>query len=59
MLPVVRRGEHSGLPEITFYRAKSVHIESRSLVNMQVDGETTCAATFDATILPGALCVRV
>jgi diacylglycerol kinase (ATP) len=59
LLPVVRRGEHSDLPEVTFYRAKTVYIESRSAINMQMDGETTSATTFDARILPGALCIRV
>ncbi|GAC1433829.1 MAG: diacylglycerol kinase [Ktedonobacteraceae bacterium] len=59
LLPVVQKGEHSDLPEVTFYRAKTVHIESRSMVNIQMDGETTCATTFDAKVLPGALWVRV
>ena len=59
MLPVVRKGEHVGLPEVTFYRARSVHIESRHPVNTQMDGETTCTTSYDARILPGALWVRV
>ncbi len=59
LLPVVQKGEHSNLPEVTFYRAKTVHIESRFPVNIQMDGETTSASTFDAKILPGALWVRV
>jgi diacylglycerol kinase (ATP) len=59
LLPVVQRGEHAGLPTVTFYRAKSVHIESRLPVNIQMDGETTHATRFDAEILPGALWVRV
>ncbi len=59
LLPVVQKGEHAGLPTVTFYRAKSVHIESRLPVNIQMDGETTHATRFDAEILPGALWVRV
>ncbi len=59
LLPVVQKGEHSDLPEVTFYRAKTVHIESRFPVHIQMDGETTSATTFDAKILPGALWVRV
>lgn len=59
LLPIVQRGEHVGLPEVTFYRAKTVHIESRTVVNIQMDGETTSATSFDAHILPGALLVRV
>ncbi len=59
LLPVVQKGEHAELPEVTFYRAKKVHIESRKTVNIQMDGETTSATSFNAEILPGALWVRV
>jgi len=59
LLPVVRKGEHAGLPEVTFYRARSLHIASRHPVNIQMDGETTCTTSYDARILPGALWVRV
>ena len=59
MLPVVKKGEHQGLPEVTFYRAKSLSIESRNPVNMQMDGETTCASSYRIEILPGALLLRV
>jgi diacylglycerol kinase (ATP) len=59
LLPVVQKGKHEGLPEVTFYRAKTVHIESRRPVNMQMDGETTSTSRFNAEILPGALWVRV
>jgi diacylglycerol kinase (ATP) len=59
LLPVVQRGEHAALPEVTFYRAKKLSITSRSPVNIQMDGETTSATHFDARILPGALWIRV
>ncbi len=59
LLPVVQKGEHAALPEATFYRAKTVHIESRAEVNIQMDGETTHTNRFDAKILPGALWVRI
>jgi diacylglycerol kinase (ATP) len=59
LLPVVQKGEHASLPEVTFYRAKTVHIQSKNTVNIQMDGETTSAASYDAKILPGALWVRV
>ncbi len=59
LLPMVQKGEHGELPEVTFYQAKSVHIEARGTVNMQMDGETMSATSFDAKILPGALWVRV
>jgi len=59
LLPVVQKGEHAGQPEVTFYKARSLHIESRRPVNIQMDGETTCATSYEARILPGALWVRV
>jgi diacylglycerol kinase (ATP) len=58
LLPVVQRGEHGTEPEVTFYRAKTVHIKSRRPVMMEVDGETSRATSFDAHILPAALSVR-
>ncbi|HEY5005827.1 MAG TPA: diacylglycerol kinase family protein [Ktedonobacteraceae bacterium] len=59
LLPVAERGEHAGLPEVTFYRAKTVRIESRQTVNMLMDGETMSGNSFNVQILPGALCIRV
>src|SRR5439155_9076442 len=59
LLPVVQKGEHAELPEVTFFRARSVHIESQKPVNIQMDGETTSATSYEAKILPGALWVRV
>ncbi len=59
LLPVVQKGEHSELPEVTFFRARSVRIESQQPVNIQMDGETTNATSYDAKILPAALLVRV
>src|SRR5215471_3161824 len=50
LLPVVQKGEHAGLPEVTFYRARSLHIQSRHPVNIQMDGETTCTTSYDARI---------
>lgn len=59
LLPVVKKGEHAGQPEVTFYRAKSVYIKSRAPVHAQMDGETVRDTTYKAEILPGALLVRV
>jgi diacylglycerol kinase family enzyme len=55
----VQKGEHAELPEVTFFRAKSMRIVSQKPVNMQMDGETTCSTTYEAKILPGALWVRI
>lgn len=59
LLPQVQKGVHGDLPEVTFYHARSVRIESRQRVNIQMDGETTNATSYEAKILPGALWVRV
>src|SRR5436305_2669595 len=49
LLPLVQYGDHAGLPEVTFFRASSVHIESQQPVNIQMDGETASATNYDAT----------
>ena len=59
LLPVVQKGEHADLPEVTFFHARSIRIESQRPVNIQMDGETTHATSYDAKILPAALLVRV
>lgn len=59
LLPVVKKGEHERLPEVTFYRAKTISIESRKMATMLMDGETASATSFDVQMLPGALLVRV
>jgi len=59
LLPVVKRGEHKGLPEVTFYRAKSIAIECKGSVNVQMDGETSHSSRYLVENLPAALLVRV
>src|SRR6266581_5027810 len=55
LLPIVKRGEHEDLPEVRFYRAKSVSIESQSSVNVQMDGETSYSKNYHVENLPAAL----
>ena len=59
LLPVVKKGEHEHLPEVNFYRAKTITIESKKRVTMLMDGETKQDTLFKVEILPGALLVRV
>jgi len=59
LLPVVKQGEHMGLPEVTFYLAKSIAIKSRNSVNVQMDGETSNSKSYSVQNLPAALLVRV
>ena len=59
LLPLVQKGEHEILPEVTFFRARSLHIESQKPVNIQMDGEISSSTSYTAKILPAALWVRV
>ncbi len=59
LLPIVKKGEHTGLPEVTFYLAKSVFIESEQCVNIQMDGETSNSKRYSVENLPAALLLRV
>lgn len=59
MLPVVQKGEHSSEPEVSFYKAKKVRVESRKSLNMQIDGEILQNDSFDIEVLPAALLIRV
>ncbi|HEY3993994.1 MAG TPA: diacylglycerol kinase family protein [Ktedonobacteraceae bacterium] len=59
LLPVMQRGEHARVAEAHFFQAKTIQIESQLPVHIQMDGETGCAQSYRAEVLPGALCVRV
>ncbi|GCE16437.1 diacylglycerol/lipid kinase family protein [Dictyobacter kobayashii] len=59
LFPGVKQGKHVNAPEVTFYRARSVHIESKQPVTMQADGEEARVSVVDAEILPGALWIRI
>jgi len=59
LLPIVKKGEHMGLPEVTCYLAKSVTIESQYGVNVQMDGETSNSTSYSVENLPSALLLRV
>jgi diacylglycerol kinase (ATP) len=58
LLPVVKRGEHLGLPEVSCYLAKSVFIECQHRVNVQMDGETSNSKSYSVENLPAALLIR-
>jgi diacylglycerol kinase (ATP) len=59
LMPVVRRGQHAAAPEAAFYQARSLRIESRAPINIQLDGEVMQASSVHAEVLPAALEVRV
>jgi diacylglycerol kinase (ATP) len=59
LLPIVKKGEHIGVPEVTCYLAKSVSIDSEQCVNVQMDGETSNSKRYLVENLPAALLLRV
>jgi len=59
LLPKLQQGQHAGEPEVTFYRAQTVHIACPQGVNAQMDGETLRATEYQVRILPKGLLVRV
>ncbi len=52
-------GSHGALPEVQFYQAKSVRVESNPLLFAHLDGEAIGQPPFEITILERALGVRV
>jgi diacylglycerol kinase (ATP) len=58
LLPIVQKGEHASLPEVSLSRARSLSLESRFPVMMEVDGETSLSRHFEVQILPSALWIR-
>jgi len=59
LLPIVQKGEHTNLPEATFYRTKSIYIQAQQPLNVQMDGEIGKAISYNVRIIPGALWVHV
>src|SRR5258708_8632408 len=53
LLPIVKKGEHAGLPEVTFYTPKSIQIESQATLNAHSDPDTPLPTCYDVSILPG------
>lgn len=59
LFPTVKKGQHEGIAEVKFYRAKVVSLASRAPVRMEVDGEVSLASEFHVQLLPGGLSVRL
>jgi diacylglycerol kinase (ATP) len=58
LLPMVEKGTHITQPEVKRARVRTVALTSAKPIYAHLDGEVITAASFDATILPGALRVR-
>jgi len=55
LLPTVLKGQHAGLPEVSFLRTRRVSIESSRPVPMWADGEPVTNSPLCVQIEPGAL----
>ncbi len=58
LLPMIEKGRHRGQPEVTFHRARSIHLRSSMPIYAHLDGEVITASDFDVRVHPAALLVR-
>lgn len=58
LLPMVKKGRHSGQREVRQVRVRSLVLEAFEPIYAHCDGEVFTAQRFDAHILPGALLIR-
>ena len=59
LFPKVYRGGHIGLPEVEYFRAERVHIESEEPLAVHADGEPVGQTPVEVTVARGALRVIV
>lgn len=58
LLPMVKKGQHSGEREVHHLRVHSLILEAAHPIYAHCDGEVFTAQRFEARILPGALLIR-
>ena len=58
LLPMVKKGQHSGQPEVRHLRVRSIILEADQPIYAHCDGEVFTAQRCEAHILPGALLIR-
>jgi diacylglycerol kinase (ATP) len=57
--PTVFSGEHIEMPEVRYFRSKSVRVESEIPMDFYGDGDFLCKTPFDLKVIPKALRVLV
>jgi diacylglycerol kinase (ATP) len=57
--PTVFKGEHIEMPEVHYYRASAVQVETPAPMDFYGDGEYICKTPFTLRVLPQALRVLV
>jgi len=59
IFPKVFSGAHVSLPEVTYFQAGSLRIETESPLDVYADGDYVCRTPVEVGVLPGALRVIV
>jgi YegS/Rv2252/BmrU family lipid kinase len=57
--PRVFRGEHLGMPEVEYFQASRLRIDSQRPLDLYADGEPVCRTPFEIEVIPRALRVIV
>ena len=57
--PRVFRGEHLGMPEVKYFQASRLRIESERPMDLYADGEPVCGTPLEIEVVPRALRVIV
>ncbi|MGH9491921.1 MAG: diacylglycerol/lipid kinase family protein [Terriglobales bacterium] len=59
IFPQVFSGKHVTRPEVAYFQATGLRIETESPLDVYADGEYVCRTPVEVTVLPGALRVIV
>lgn len=59
IFPKVFPGKHVGLPEVAYFQAAGLRVETESPLDVYADGDYVCRTPVEVGILPGALRVIV
>ena len=59
LFPKVFSGEHVSRPEVTYFQASGLRVESESPLDVYADGDYVCRTPVEVTVVPGALRVIV
>ena len=59
LFPTVYFGRHLNIPEVEYFQAKILRVESESPLDVYADGEYVCQTPIEVTVAPRALPVIV
>ena len=55
LLPEVFAGRHLGLPEVEYFKAARLRVETETPLDVYADGEFVCRTPIEVSVVPGAL----